>query len=216
MADEEKKEDKAEKKELTPEEQDAKSSKRKKLILIIGGIVAAAAIGGGAFFFIAGGDNQMAAKSGTEDGTTVNPEEESESETAEATGEEDAEQSAKPAEGEDGDEEASATPEETGIDFGCTHNFKPFHLNLGNPLENRYIRFEISVEFGCADVVKTELDKRLPQLRDAVISVVGSKTREALLSPDGKAQLTKEIHNRLNHYMTNKLDNVFITDILIE
>ena len=89
-------------------------------------------------------------------------------------------------------------------------------MNLGNPLENRYVRLEVAVEYGCNDETKAELEKRLPQLRDAVISVTSRKTREFLLGPDGKEQLRKEIFTRLNQYRAKKIDDVFITDILIE
>ena len=91
-----------------------------------------------------------------------------------------------------------------------------FHLNLGNPLENRYIRLEIAIEYSCTEETKAEIDKRLPQLRDAVIQVTSRKTREFLLGPDGKEQLRKEIYNRINQHMSKKIDDVFITDILIE
>lgn len=56
----------------------------------------------------------------------------------------------------------------------------------------------------------------MPQLKDAVIAVTRRKTREFLLGPDGMEQLRKEIQTRVNHYMTKKIDDVFITDILIE
>jgi len=103
-----------------------------------------------------------------------------------------------------------------GVDFGCTMPLQAFHLNLGNPLENRYIRLEVTIEYNCSEEIKAEMDKRLPQLRDAVIHVTTRKTREFLLGPDGKEQLRKEIENRINQYMTKKIDNIFITDILIE
>lgn len=114
------------------------------------------------------------------------------------------------------DDKNAAESKLEGVDFGCTIPLTPFHLNLGNPLENRYIRLEISVEYGCAEDQKAEINKRLPQLRDAIIAVTSRKTREFLLGPDGKEQLRKEIHNRVNHYMTKKIDDVYITDILIE
>ncbi|MCX6108747.1 MAG: flagellar basal body-associated FliL family protein [Proteobacteria bacterium] len=103
-----------------------------------------------------------------------------------------------------------------GVDFGCTLPLQAFHLNLGNPLENRYIRLEIAIEYSCGEETKAEIDKRLPQLRDAVIHVTSRKTREFLLGPDGKEQLRKEIYNQINTYMNKKIDDVFITDILIE
>ena len=103
-----------------------------------------------------------------------------------------------------------------GIDFGCTHTFPMFNLNLGNPLENRYMRLEVAVEYGCGSQAKAELDRRAPQLRDAIASVARRKTREFMLGPDGLDQLRKEIHIKLNGLLTHKVDKIFITDILIE
>lgn len=103
-----------------------------------------------------------------------------------------------------------------GVDFGCTMPLGPFHLNLGNPLENRYIRIDLAVEYGCAEEHKAELEKRAPQLKNAVIAVTSRKTREFLLGPDGKEQLRKEILNRVNHFMTKKVEDIYITEIIIE
>ncbi len=101
-------------------------------------------------------------------------------------------------------------------DFGQTFSLSTFHLNLGNPLENRYVRLEVSVEYRGGETQKSELTQRTPQLRDAVVSIVSRKTREFLLSPDGKDQLRKEILTRINRYMTKPVEAVYITDILIE
>ncbi len=102
------------------------------------------------------------------------------------------------------------------ISFGDTYAFKPFNLNLGNPLENRFIRLELSMEYLGGDLQKSEIERRLPQLRDAVVSVATKKTREFLLGPDGKDQLRLEILNRINQYMTKKIEAVYITDMIIE
>ncbi|TWW07951.1 hypothetical protein E3A20_29180, partial [Planctomyces bekefii] len=118
---------------------------------------------------------------------------------------------------EKGDKKGGEGAELEGVDFGCTHPLPAFHLNLGNPLENRYIRLEVAIEYPCKDeTIKAELEKRQPQLRDAIIAVTSRKTREFLLGRDGKEQLRKEIQTRVNHYMSRKIDDVFITDILIE
>lgn len=229
---EEKKEGAAEKVELSPEEAAGKAKKRKLLFIVVGGVVATAGIGAGLAFFLAGGSkDKLAAKAtGEEHGEAAAPEH-GEEKKAEGHGEEKkaeghgAEKKAeghgeeKKAEGhgdKKGEGEKLASAKIDGVDFGCTQPLQAFHLNLGNPLENRYIRLEVSIEYGCADETKAELDKRLPQLRDAIISVTSRKTREFLLGPDGKEQLRKEIQTRINHYMTRKVDDVFITDILIE
>lgn len=101
-------------------------------------------------------------------------------------------------------------------DFGQIKEFKPFHLNLGNPLENRYVRLTIGVEYKGGQEQLLELDRREPQLRDAIVSIVSRKTREHLLSPDGKDQMRLEIKNKMNQHLDKKIENIFITDILIE
>lgn len=103
-----------------------------------------------------------------------------------------------------------------GINFGETYAFKPFHLNLGNPLENHYVRMEVAVEFMGGETQKAEIEKRLVQLRDAVVSVVSRKSKEFLLGPDGKDQLRREVLIRINRYMSKPVEAVYITDILIE
>ena len=112
--------------------------------------------------------------------------------------------------------DAKGADDESTVDFGDTYAFKTFHLNLGNPLENHYIRLEVSAEFKGGDKQKEEIERRLPQLRDAVVGVVSAKSREFLLGPDGKAQLRREILIKLNRYMTTPIESVFITDLLIE
>ena len=71
--------------------------------------------------------------------------------------------------GKDGEEE------EESFGMGRTFSFKPFHLNLGNPLENHYVRLEVSVEYATPKAEK-ELARRKAQLRDAVVSIVSNKT----------------------------------------
>jgi len=224
--------DKPEKAELSPEDAAAKAKKRKLLVLIIAGVVLTAGIGGGLAAFLAGGSaSKMAAKTGEGEKKEAEGEkkeaekkegegekkegEKKEAEKKEGEGEK-KEGEKKEAEKKEADKKDAKTTKLEGVDFGCTLPLQAFHLNLGNPLENRYIRLEIALEYGCNDETKAEIEKRLPQLRDAVIAVTTRKTREFLLGPDGKEQLRKEIHNRINHYMSHKVDDVFITDILIE
>lgn len=241
MADkkEDKKEAAADKAELPPEEVAAKAKKRKLLFIVVGGVVLTAGIGAGLAFFLAGGSKEtMAAKAdgNADEGHGDAKAEEHAAAPAEGHAKKEGEghDGKKEGEGHDGakkeGEGHDAAKKEgeghgdgtkvaskvDGVDFGCTQTLSPFHLNLGNPLENRYIRLEVAVEYGCGEEVKAEISQRLPQLRDAIISVTSRKTREFLLGPDGKEQLRKEIHTRVNHYMSRKVDDVFITDILIE
>ena len=213
-------------------------------MMIVGGVVGLAGVGGGLAVFLGGGSKTEAkaeaaeaseGKEGKkeegkkeekkEEGKKEEKKEEGKKEEKKEEGKKDEKKEGKEGEGKEGEGKKEEKKEEKkdpktskleGVDFGCTLPIQPFHLNLGNPLENHYIRLEIAIEYGCNDETKAEVDKRLPQLRDAVIAVTSRKTREFLLGPDGKEQLRKEIFTRINQYMTRKIDDVFITDILIE
>jgi len=193
--------------ELTPEEAAAKAKKKKKLILFGAiGLVVLAGGGGGAMMFMGGKSKDKAMAAKTAEG-------EAKPEDAEAK---DGDKAAENKDGDKAAEKKDGKESSLSIDFGQTFSFAPFHLNLGNPIDNRYVRLEVAVEYMGGPEQQEEFKRRLPQLRDAVVSVTSRKTREFLLGPDGKDQLRLEIKNRLNQYMSKKVENVFITDILIE
>ncbi len=221
MADEEAAAKKSEDNENAAAEE--KSGGKKKLIIIA--IIALLLVGGGGFaamFLLSGGDkveNQSEGEIvGGEESHTNN-----EVENKERVSEKGEESSEKEAKSEN-DKSQSGTEtisipkkeEDLGIEFGDTFAMKTFNLNLGNALENRFVRMEVTLEYVGGEKQKKEIQKRLPQLRDAVISVVSRKTREFLLAPDGKDALRKEILIRINRYMKQKIEAVYITDILIE
>ena len=65
--------------------------------------------------------------------------------------------------------------------YGETIQLKPFNLNLGNPLENRYIRLVIALEFRGGSL-KSQLLAKTPKIRDIVVSIGNEKkTMEFLL-----------------------------------
>ena len=100
--------------------------------------------------------------------------------------------------------------------YGQTYPLKPFNLNLGNPLENRYIRLVIAVEFRGGDAQREEITAKEPKIRDIVVSLATKKTMEFLLGPDGKDHLRHELFVTINQSLEQKLEAVYITDMLIE
>ena len=199
---------------------------KKLLLIIIAGAVATIGIGGGVAFFLTKGSDSPTEPTAEEQADAKKDDPKKEEPKKEEPKKEEAKKDAAPDAKKD-DKAAAATDKKDGkeavpvklpanVDIGCTHQFKSFNLNLGNPLENRYIRLELALEHGCAEEDKNELKLREPQLRDAIINVISKKTREFLLSPDGKAQLTYEIRNQVNQRMSRPVKDVYITDILIE
>jgi flagellar FliL protein len=232
--------------ELTPEQEAAKKKKKLLIFAIIGAVLVLGG-GAGAFFMMKGGkknketelksdavgkeaekkeekpkDNPDAAKDAPKEGDSKEGAKKEEPKPDDAKKDEKAsgekkEDEKKPAEA--GGEKKADGKEEVvlDIDFGETYKLPPFSLNLGNALENRYIRIEIQLEYPRGNKkLKAEIEARQPQLRDAVIGIIQRKTREFLLSPDGKESLRREILKRINQYMSVPITNVYITDFLIE
>jgi flagellar FliL protein len=245
MAEEGKKDEKEKKEgEASAEEnpeQEAKKRKKKLLIFAILGVLLIGGAGAGAFMFLSGGkkagDHEITAKGaaekagehggekkeeGKDDAHAEEKKEEGKGEDKKAEGEH--KEGEKAAEGQaEGDKKADGTAADKkdakpqlNIDFGDTYKMAGFNINLGNALENRYVRIEISLEYKGGDATKQEIEKRMPQLRDAIIGILQRKTREFLLAPDGKEALRKEILTRINRYMKTKIEAVYITDMLIE
>lgn len=225
-------------------EQEAKKRKKKLLIFAILGVLLIGGAGAGAFVFLSGGkkagEHEITAKGAAgkadehggekkeegkkDDAHAEEKKEEGKGEEKKADGAGENKEGDKAAEGQaEGDKKADGTAADKkdakpqlDIDFGDTYKMAGFNINLGNALENRYVRLEISLEYKGGDATKQEIEKRMPQLRDAIIGILQRKTREFLLAPDGKEALRKEILTRINRYMKTKVEAVYITDMLIE
>jgi len=222
--------------EPTPEEAAAKGKKRRLLLFAVGGAALAVGVGVGLFFVLGGSGSKTASKTdapAAEQKTAeTTPKDAGKAEAkdgdkkADGAGEAKADEKkpaddakkddAKTADAKTGDAKtADAKTTDTTDAIGCTYNFPAFHMNLGNPLENHYIRLEVAVATDC-DKGKKEVEDRKDQLKDAIISVTRRKTREFLLGPDGMEQLRKEIETSINQRMDRPINAVYITDILIE
>ena len=225
-----------EKDEVLEEEETTKSKKKKKII-IFGGIGAAVflVIIGVAVFFVLSGKSSSSSSAGAALGehggeSAVEGQKTSEKDAekadkkeagakegqSEKKGEGGAAKGDKEGKGEEGKTGAGKDRDAEKNDVGRTVDLGgPFSLNLGNPLENRYVRLSIAIEVTNEDMEK-DIKRRNAQMRDAVISIVSRKTMEFLLSPDGKDELRKEIKDKINGYISKPINRVFITDILIE
>lgn len=100
--------------------------------------------------------------------------------------------------------------------FGDTYAISKMDLNLGNPIENRYLRIAVALEYRGGEAQLAELKKRDIQIKDIIITTVTSKTRHQLLTENGKGLLRREILNKINEVSDQPIQNVFFTEFLVE
>jgi flagellar FliL protein len=80
------------------------------------------------------------------------------------------------------------------------HEMDPFIVNLLGDRGKRYLKAKLDLEVENEDV-KNELKKRTPQLRDAILLLLTSKTFEEISKPEGKIQLRNELIARINQLL---------------
>ena len=92
----------------------------------------------------------------------------------------------------------------------------PFIVNLADPTGHRYLRAKITLEFR-DDEAYQKANERVPQINDAIIMVLSSKTVEEVLSPEGKMELRIELIRKLNELLgPNSIKNIFFTQFVVQ
>jgi len=99
---------------------------------------------------------------------------------------------------------------------GHLYNMDPFVVNLADTDRSRYLKIRINIESQEAKP-NEEFDKRLPQLRDTILSVLTSKTTKDIFDSEGKRKLREEIILKLNQTLTRfKVKTVYFTEFMIQ
>lgn len=92
----------------------------------------------------------------------------------------------------------------------------PFVVNLHDPSGARFLKVSIQLELSSAALLE-KAKAKVPQLRDSVITLLTSKTADAVMSPEGKLQIKDEISLRSNQVLgENSVKNVFLTDFVMQ
>jgi len=101
-------------------------------------------------------------------------------------------------------------------EIGSIYELETFIVNLSGDNGNHYLKVKISLETTRADL-SAEIEKRLPQFRDSILTLLSSKTMEDVKSLEGKAQIRAEIMTMLNQYLkTGKISNVYFGDFIVQ
>ncbi|NOZ25377.1 MAG: flagellar basal body protein FliL [Nitrospirae bacterium] len=90
----------------------------------------------------------------------------------------------------------------------------PFVVNLAD--RGRFLK--ITMNFEMTDIKYEELVKeKTPHIRDAVITLISSKTAESIATPEGKFQLKDELLMRANAAVGKDVfKNVYFTDFVMQ
>ncbi len=92
----------------------------------------------------------------------------------------------------------------------------PFIVNLADPTGHRYLRAKITLEFKNNEAFQ-KANERIPQINDAIIMVLSSKTVEEMLSPEGKLELRLELIRKLNDLLgPDTVKNIYFTQFVVQ
>jgi flagellar FliL protein len=105
-------------------------------------------------------------------------------------------------------------PEEA--DIGPMVEIKEFVVNIISEDTPHYVKAALSLELD-KPATMDEINKRMPQIRDAVLLLIGNKTFEELQDLQGKNQVKAELKSKINSFLkTGKVNNVYLTDFVVQ
>jgi len=100
--------------------------------------------------------------------------------------------------------------------IGPMVNIDEFIVNIISGEAAHYVKASLTVEL-TNDQVKTEVEQRMPQVRDAILLLIGNKTYEELQDLQGKKQLKAELLEKINSFLqTGKVASIYFTNFVVQ
>ena len=100
--------------------------------------------------------------------------------------------------------------------MGPIYPLDPFTVNLVSSNADRYLKCKVDFELDSPELQK-EVDKKLPAIRDMIISILSSKSVEEIQTAKGKEKLKEEIKRKVNSILvTGEIRNVYFTEFVIQ
>ncbi len=102
-------------------------------------------------------------------------------------------------------------------DFGKMITLEQFTVNLAGTgsSTSRFARVNISIEVP-SDDTESELNQKMPQVRNTIIDLFNTKRPNDLSNPDGRNDLKYEILQAINGFLvTGKVKGVFFTNFAL-
>ncbi|MFO7765997.1 MAG: flagellar basal body-associated protein FliL [Pelovirga sp.] len=113
-------------------------------------------------------------------------------------------------------EQEQALLERQAKEVGPMVDLESFIVNILDEGEVRYLKAAITLEADTVETV-TELNQRLPQIKDATLLLIGNKTFAELSDLQGRLQLRAELLNRINSLLVSgKVKRIYFTDFVVQ
>lgn len=117
--------------------------------------------------------------------------------------------------GENATEEEEPPPEEQ-VTIGPIYKLETMIVNLADLGGKRYLRTTMELELSSPELTG-EIDKRLPQLRDAVLMILPTKTYADIGTTQGKIALRDELMAKLNSFLkTGTVNTIYFSEFVVQ
>ena len=105
---------------------------------------------------------------------------------------------------------------DTEVNMGPMVDVREFIVNIISDDSSHYLRTSMTIELS-NQAAYDEINKRMPQIRDAILMLASSKTFEELYDVHGKKQLKAELLIELNEMMTTgEAVAIYFTDFVVQ
>ncbi len=89
-------------------------------------------------------------------------------------------------------------------------------VNLSDQGGKRYLRVTMALELSDPDALAT-IEGRLPQVRDAILMILPTKTYDDVSTTDGKIALRTQVMEKINSLMTKgRVNNIYFTEFVVQ
>ncbi len=111
---------------------------------------------------------------------------------------------------------SGAAKADAGRIIGETYPLETFVVNIRDGERDRYLKLKTELEVSSSETAE-EIAQRLPQIRDLVISLLGSKSFEDIRTIEGKNFLREELLLRVNSLLiTGSVNRIFFTEFVVQ
>lgn len=107
-------------------------------------------------------------------------------------------------------------PEINPVNLGPMVDINDFVVNIISGEETHYVKVALTVELSNEPAAE-EIKMRMPQMRDAIILILGSKDYRELQDIQGKRQLKAELLSRINSIIqSGKVVSIYFTEFVVQ